>query len=392
MASCLVLAAALFAPSAAVPLARSFLGKLHGSTRGITLFEDVTPLAFPEAWYAWNHSGYPRSHQGTPTFVDLDKDGVLDYLYHNHYEADPTEGWDMGVSYGTNMKSDDHPFFKSVGHDLIKNSEPDGSKWNQEQSMDSHGTAVIDIDRDGLLDIYIAVGGGDGHVAGPSKNAVLMWGEQPQGNSKYQTFKGGRDVSEYANVHNPDSRGRFNYWADFNKDGLVDVVFSNEPRDDDIHAPGFMMINTGDRKFEAHRELREYTETMIMTDADGDGHAEEFVVQRRDCTPKQCKYHGDKMCKSLKHADLEWYNFCMDRPEDTAAIYKWDSDKEELVNIAPEKHSEIIGADEHPMSMQTGDFDGDEKVDLAVLYPNGIPSSTLPNGPKAIYQSATPAR
>jgi hypothetical protein len=133
-----------------------------------------------------------------------------------------------------------------------------------------------------------------------------------------------------------------------------------------------MLLNNGDRSFEEHKELLEYTETMILTDADGDGHAEEFVVQRRDCTPKQCHYRIDKYCNSLKNSDSEWYNFCMDRPEDTTAIYKWNADEHKLVNIAPPERSDVLGAAEHPMSMQSGDFDGDQIVDLAVLYPSGI--------------------
>merc|ERR1719401_1044742 len=140
------------------------------------LFEDVTPWAFPQEWNDWNHSGFPRSHQGTPTFFDLNNDGVLDYLYHNHYEGDPATAWDMGVSYGYNSFKEGTPsFWRSVGNQLLKCTEPEGSKWKAEKAMDTHGTAVLDIDRDGLLDIYMAVGGGDGIVGGPAKNAVLMW-------------------------------------------------------------------------------------------------------------------------------------------------------------------------------------------------------------------------
>jgi len=341
----------------------------------MSLFEDVTKSAFPKEWKVWNHSGYPRSHQGTPTFVDVNGDGWLDYFYNNHYQGDPSQDWDFGMSYGTNRG--DSAFFKSIGDSVLSLTEPEGSKWKTpEKSMDTHGTAMLDIDRDGYLDLYMAAGGGVGKVYGPAKNAVLMWGSPPDGSSsgmdRVQRFAGGRDVSEVANLHNPDSRGRFNYFVDFNQDGLLDVVYSNEPRDDTINAYGVAMLNTGNRTFATLDELQEYTETMILTDADGDGHAEEFVVQRRDCTPKACDYRGDKTCTNLKKQDAAWYDFCRQRPESTTAIYKWSSVLSKLEVISPPTESHTLGADEHATSMQTADFDGDGVADLAVLYPSGI--------------------
>ena len=46
-----------------------------------------------------------------------------------------------------------------------------------ELPIDSHGTHILDIDRDGLLDIYIATGGGMGLESGPAMNAAVLWGE-----------------------------------------------------------------------------------------------------------------------------------------------------------------------------------------------------------------------
>jgi len=341
-------------------------------------FVDVTPVAFPEEWYSWNHSGFPRSHQGTPTFVDFNKDGLLDYFYHNHYQGNPKTDWDMGIaekaitSFGSKLEG---PFYTSVGSKSFIHTEPDDSKWKTpEQAMDTHGTAILDIDRDGILDIYIATGGGDGMVGGPCKNAVMMWGERDPDAARPIKFTGGRDAAELAGLENKDSRGRMNYFADINGDGLLDVIFLNEPRADPTHAPGYAMINKGDRTFEPHFEMSEYTETMVLTDADGDGKAEEFVVPRRDCAIKQCYYSGDNTCKKLKGINQAWYDFCQTHPEGSLAIYKFDHQSQKLEMISdPVKPTKKFGdKGKHVLSVQTGDWDGDGKADLAMLMPDSI--------------------
>mmetsp|Transcript_11143 Transcript_11143/g.29644 ORF Transcript_11143/g.29644 Transcript_11143/m.29644 type:complete len:718 (+) Transcript_11143:75-2228(+) len=342
-------------------------GVLSKEVETRSVFSDVTRMAFPKQWYAWNHSGFPRSHQGTPSFPDFNGDGLLDYFYHNHYEAHPNECWDIGLAIEDSHFS--NQFYETVGHDVFVHTEPEGSKWKDpEPAMDSHGTAVLDIDRDGVLDLYMATGGGDGYVGGACKFAVLLWGETGDKGDKVPTFVGGRDAAEAANLHNPESRGRMNYFVDFNGDGLLDIVFVNEPRSDGTHAPGYAMVNLGNRHFKAHRQLTEYTETLVLHDADGDGRAEELVVQRRDCAVKNCGYTGDKQCKELKQLNREWYNFCLSHPEGSTAVYKFDHSDQELKLISPPVSSTEIGSDTHATSMQTGDFDGDGLADLVVLY------------------------
>jgi len=236
--------------------------------------------------------------------------------------------------------------------------------------MDTHGTAILDIDRDGVLDIYMASGGGEGMVGGDAKNAVLLWGHKSDG--PVPKFMGGRDVAEFANLHNKDSRGRMNYFADVNGDGLLDIFYQNEPRADELHVPGYLMINKGDRTFEQHPHTGEYSGTMVLTDADGDGNADEFIVQRRDCGPKECTYNLDKECFKLKNINASWYEFCTEHPEGSVAVYKWNYEKSFLEMISPKVKSDTIGADGHAFSMQTGDFDNDQKADLAVLMSDSI--------------------
>ena len=76
-----------------------------------------------------------------------------------------------------------------------------------ELPIDSHGTPILDIDRDGLLDIYIATGGGMGLESGPAMNAVVLWGEPSAAsvNGVDQVFRGGRETTELFDLHNADS-------------------------------------------------------------------------------------------------------------------------------------------------------------------------------------------
>merc|ERR1719343_940062 len=110
---------------------RSYANAMGPQATSEQLFVDVTYQALPSSWFAWNHSGFARSHQGTPTFVDFNHDGVLDYFYHNHYQGEPSTDWDMGLSSPSCDFSGQLPFYESVGAKALLFSEPEGSKWKK---------------------------------------------------------------------------------------------------------------------------------------------------------------------------------------------------------------------------------------------------------------------
>jgi hypothetical protein len=346
------------------------------------LFTDVSMNAFPAEWYTWNHVGFPRRYAGTPVFADFNDDEVPDFFYHNHYRGSPERDWDLGISFGNNTVASGKPFWANRGQEVLHSTEQNGTKMTFIPA-DTHGTAILDIDRDGVLDMYIATGGGMGMASGPQKNAMVFWGEKASNVLNFQ-LSGGREAAAACDLHNDDSRGRFTYFADFDDDGLLDLVFANEVRVDDENKFGYAMMNKGERKFEKHLELREYISSMVLTDADGDGLARELVIQRARCLPMNGA--GDV---AAANASAERLEFCETRPEGSAVVYSFNSASSKFEQISDEYTRSIRGDRSAARSMQTGDFDGDAKADLLVLYPSAISfylSSSRPAGSLPIGQ------
>eukprot|EP00927_Polykrikos_kofoidii_P004586 TRINITY_DN1180_c0_g2_i2.p1 TRINITY_DN1180_c0_g2~~TRINITY_DN1180_c0_g2_i2.p1 ORF type:complete len:694 (+),score=80.45 TRINITY_DN1180_c0_g2_i2:76-2157(+) len=332
-------------------------------------FVDVSGHAFPPEWYAWNHVGFPRRYACTPTFPDLDGDGVLDFFYHNHFQQYPESDWDLGISKGTNTVESGEPFFTNATSAYIMSTEIPDTPWTRVPA-DMHNVAFLDIDRDGLLDMYISTGGGMGMDHGPAKNPLLLWGEQstePGESLPRQRFRGGRNMVEASNLTNVDSRGRFTYFADFNRDGLLDLVFANDVRVDADNRFGYAMFNKGGRVFEPDYGLAEYASTMVLHDADGDGHAEEFVVHRTRCLPASV---GDSSTPITP--DEARLAFCEVRPQGSTAIFKYDAEADSMALISPVFTRSEHGDHAVGRSMQTGDFDGDAIADLAILFDDCI--------------------
>jgi hypothetical protein len=172
---------------------------------------------------------------------------------------------------------------------------------------------------------------------------------------------------EASNLTNVDSRGRFTYFADFNRDGLLDLVFANDVRVDADNRFGYAMFNKGGRVFEPDYGLAEYASTMVLHDADGDGHAEELVIQRTGCLPVE----GEGGVPAAI-PDEDRLAFCEVRPQGSAAIYKYNAEMDAMELISPVFTRTEDGDQAVGRSMQTGDFDGDAIADLAVLFDDGI--------------------
>ncbi len=163
---------------------------------------------------------------------------------------------------------------------------------------------------------------------------------------------------------------------DVNGDGLLDIFFMNERRRDNTLAPGSLYINQGNRTWRHDTSMTEFTDVMILTDADGDSLAEEVMIIRGYCFPE--RHDPESFPDDIKE-------FCSTRPVGSTAIYKFNQLTQRMEEISPKyKH---IEADESMQpqccphgtphgykygctasSITSDDLDGDGKTDHIVLY------------------------
>jgi len=93
--------------------------------------------------------------------------------------------------------------------------------------------------------------------------------------------------------------------ADFNNDGLLDVLEANEQREDDRVAPGRLLYNTGRRVFRPDPSFGEYVNVaMYGKDQGGRGaHAGSLIIQRGPCEEEKGPQQAD-FCRG--HRSLSW--------------------------------------------------------------------------------------
>ena len=107
-------------------------------------------------WDHWLHSGKPYFHQGAPVFFDMNNDNKLDYFnpMHGHppYLNDFETRMELGIG---SLQEDDKYIIRQYSQRIICTD----TNCN-EQSIDMHGSVVMDLNGDGILDIYVSNGGG----------------------------------------------------------------------------------------------------------------------------------------------------------------------------------------------------------------------------------------
>ncbi len=130
--------------------------------------------------------------------------------------------------------------------------------------------------------------------------------------------------------------------------------------------------------------MQEYSRTMILTDADGDGYANEFIINRSFCYPRRPGPGVDSNQPELGAYDRNVKRFCHTRPVGTPAIYSFDNTNQIMKEIsksyenfwAGDKFTNpccLNGANDgindcNALSMTSGDFDNDQIADHVVLY------------------------
>lgn len=122
---------------------------------------------------------------------------------------------------------------------------------------DQHGTGWADFDRDGHLDLYVALGAGRGLA---TKSNRLYRGD---GNGRFE------DVTARSGAIDPTGRSRAMAWLDVDRDGDVDLMVTNWA------SPNRLFLNRGDGTFDDVSEawgIAALSGTRIAWgDYDGDG-------------------------------------------------------------------------------------------------------------------------
>lgn len=307
------------------------------------------------------HSFRPGLFAFSASFPDWDNDGFLDYFHNNHYKMNFAADFDFGLSRPGEGATDSR-LFHSIGQDTFVDAD------EEQMHHDCHGSTFADMDGDGVLDLFISVGAGMGALDSIRNDNLLFWGQRSQGEDTLPHLVGGREAARAAGIHGANARGRFMIVTDANRDGMLDLFPISDVRVDDILAPTPLLVNNGNRTFSNHLQMQEYTRTILLTDADGDGHAQEYMVFRATCFRDP----------SFGEYPESHHDFCSTRPEKTTAIYKFDPSKNEMVLISPPYYRSQVNQVYTPWNQQSaidsisGDFDFDQKADQIVLFEDKI--------------------
>lgn len=175
---------------------------------------------------------------GTPVVADLDQDGWPDFVINDH-------------GFGVRILWNDAGTF-SPPLDLLMG--------------DSHGVSVADFDRDGLLELIVARGGGSGKNA---RNSVIF------------RFDRHRQVQRLEEFSEPliAMRGRTVKFTDLNADGAVDLLnFAFPSKERRGKSENYLYQNMGDGTLSLDTTLNAPVkgdgQNTLITDFDGDGHSD----------------------------------------------------------------------------------------------------------------------
>ena len=297
----------------------------------------------------------------TAIFPDFDGDGTLDFMTNNH-------GHDFGMPVCAEFGLGGNPTsLDSTSCAWNRTDDPEGG-----YQYDDHSTAVLDIDNDGHLDLYMNAGGGSGVGVGTHIGSSLYWGE-PAPSGSIWAASGGVEAAVSAGLDGGlIGRGSNQYWADFNGDGLLDVCLINKARKDAIDgAYSKIFYNNGNRTFTEDPVFAEYVSAAILGSSTGvlHGGGTDFIVIRGKCLWPRL---------NVSEFSTERIAFCAARPQNSWAVYRFSKvtqSMEMVSSTSGSMASRLRGSStavKGLFSIETADINGDGRMDFLLECHNGI--------------------
>jgi len=188
---------------------------------------------------------------GDPIWGDFDNDGNLDLFVDNHYNRGSYVYHNLGQGRFT---------------DILTTS-------GLRHAGDRHGSAWVDFNNDGLLDLSITRGAKKGQILGKKQDELY----QNLGNDTFT------NVAEDVGVTNTFGRGRGVAWGDYDNDGNTDLLLGN------LKTTLVLLKNNGDGTFSDLTEAAgltdlEYTEA-VFADYNNDGFQDIFCTVAEAINP-----------------------------------------------------------------------------------------------------------
>ncbi|MGI8891022.1 MAG: CRTAC1 family protein [Chthoniobacterales bacterium] len=325
------------------------------------------PLAYPvftdaTASAGFHADGYPF---GNPIWGDFDADGDLDLFVDNHYNIPP-------YLYTNNGDGTFTDIFFHTGIRL---------------PGDRHGSAWVDFDNDGDLDLHVTIGASRGKSLGTKQDELYVY----EGNNQFV------QEAEEANITNTYGRARSTAWADYDHDGNLDALLGN------LKTDLVLYHNNGDGTFTdatvaAGLAGLKYVE-VTFADYDNDGFPDIFctdVMKNNPAHDLLMRNNGDGTFTDVTSQagiqaltngrSVAWGDFNNDGKLDLFVSRGTDFGLKQTLyqnngngTFTDVTDSAGLGAVSNDRAAAWGDFDNDGYLDLYVVNSGSDPDGKGPN-------------